>query len=236
MTKYRFILLLSIILNLTLIGSIFYLVNRLGGLKFMIHRIQQGGLAGLYENRKDLFEHLPLEKGSIIFLGDSLTEFGQWSELLPYPTIKNRGIAGETTDGLLRRLDGVLASRPNAIFLMIGINDFLFFNRKKILENYNKIINDINKKSPKTKLFIQSLLPVNKGVRNNVFDNKEIARLNGELKILCEKKGITYLDLHSLLLDDKGQLATKYTADGVHINGAAYLIWKEVVFDYIIEL
>ena len=62
---------------------------------------------------------------STLFLGDSLTEYGNWRELFPGLDIKNRGIAGDTTDGVLHRLDGITALSPDKIFLMIGINDLL---------------------------------------------------------------------------------------------------------------
>ncbi|MEM1122498.1 MAG: hypothetical protein AAGJ18_18780 [Bacteroidota bacterium] len=113
-SKLSTLLPFSILLNLVLIGALFYLVQRLGGVKFMLHRINSEGLAGIYENRQNLFNQLSLEQGSIIFLGDSITEYGQWEELINHPKVKNRGIAGDTSWGLLRRLDNIpaLPERP----------------------------------------------------------------------------------------------------------------------------
>ena len=223
---------LSLLVNLILLGSLGYLVQRLGGLKFMIHRITSGGLAGTYENRQNLFEHLPLPKGSIIFLGDSITEYGQWEELMNHPKVKNRGIAGDTTWGLLRRLKNITASQPAAIFLMIGINDFLFTNEKEILKNYTTIVQQIKEETPTTRLYIQSVLPVNNRVKNTVFQNTAIISLNNSLKELAEKEGLPYLDIHQQLRNGKGLLKAEYTADGVHINGVAYLKWKDIVSFY----
>ena len=134
--KFKGLLGISILANIILAGALFYLVQRLGGIKFMIHRISAGGLAGVYENRKNLFDHLTMQKGSIVFLGDSITEYGQWEELMQNPKVKNRGIAGDTTWGLLRRLSTITSTQPQAIFLMIGVNDFLFTDKSEILENY----------------------------------------------------------------------------------------------------
>ncbi len=222
-------LICSLLINLILLGGLGYLVQRLGGIKFMIHRITAGGLAGVYENRKNLFEHLPLPKGSIIFLGDSITEYGQWEELINHPNVKNRGISGDTTWGLLRRLKGITAAQPKAIFLMIGINDFLFTDNKEIVENYTKIIQQIKSESPHSQLFIQSVLPVNATVKSTVFDNETILALNQSLQQIAKKEGLPYLNIHQQLLDDSGLLKAEYTADGVHINGSAYMIWKEIV-------
>ncbi len=229
-------LILSILINLVLVGALGYLVQRLGGIKFMIHRITAGGLAGVYENRTNLFEHLSLPKGSIIFLGDSITEYGQWEELLNHPAVKNRGIAGDTTWGLLRRLKGITASEPKAIFLMIGINDFLFTDEKEIVENYTKIVQRIKLEAPNSQLFIQSVLPVNSAVKQTVFDNQAIVSLNNSIQQLAKKEGLTYLNIHQQLLDSQGVLKAGYTADGVHINGGAYMIWKEMVMPYVNRL
>lgn len=229
----KYLLIFSLIVNLVLAGALYYLVQRLGGVKFMIHRINSGGLAGLYENRIDLFNHLQLAKGDIIFLGDSITEFGQWEELMNNPKVKNRGIAGDTSWGLLRRLEGITSSEPSRIFLMIGVNDFLFTDNAEIIDNYTKIVQQIRTQAPDCQLILQSILPVNAGVKNTVFDNTSILEVNQAIQNIAEKEGLIYLDIHQQLLDDTGQLSAKFTADGVHINGKAYAIWKEIVLPYI---
>lgn len=226
-------LILSLLINLILAGGLCYLVQRLGGIRFMVHRITAGGLAGVYENRKNLFEHLPLPKGSIIFLGDSITEYGQWEELLNHSTVKNRGISGDTTWGLLRRLKGITSSQPKAIFLMIGINDFLFTNEKEIIENYTQIVQQIKSEAPNSQLYIQSVLPVNTRVKKTVFNNQAIVSLNKSLQQIATQTGLTYLNIHQELLNQQGVLKAEYTADGVHINGAAYMVWKEIVNPYV---
>ncbi len=234
--KFKGLLGISMLANIILVGVLFYLVQRLGGIKFMIHRISAGGLAGVYENRKDLFDHLTMQKGSIVFLGDSITEYGQWEELLQNPKVKNRGIAGDTTWGLLRRLSTITSTQPQAIFLMIGVNDFLFTDKSEIIENYTNIVQQIKTETPNSQLFIQSVLPINTNVKNTVFNNKEIKLLNQSLQQLAQKEGLIYIDIHQLLANEKGALAANFTADGVHINGAAYTIWKDTVSPYITAL
>lgn len=233
--KLKLLLSISLLSNLILIGALGYLVHRLGGVTFMMHRITAGGLAGVYENRSNLFDYLTMEKGSIIFLGDSITEYGQWKELIQHPAVKNRGIAGDTTWGLLRRLKKITDSDPSMIFLMIGINDFLFTDRTEIIDNYSKIIQQIKEQSPNCQLYIQSVLPINDQVKNTVFDNQEIVLLNQSIKALAEKEALPYIDIHQQLLNDKGELAAKFTADGVHINGAAYSIWKAAITPFLMN-
>ncbi len=233
MQGWKKLLIFSLAANLLLAGALLFLIQRLGGIKFMIHKIHSNGLAGTYENRKHLFEVLPSTKGSIVFLGDSITEQGQWEELMNNPKVKNRGIAGDTTWGLLNRLKNITDQKPIIIFLMIGVNDFLFIDRLEIFQNYREIIEKIKKQTPDTQLFIQSILPVNPQVKNTVFSNREIRLLNKDLKDFAKKSQIFYLDIHNELTDKNGNLDAKFTADGIHLNGAAYVIWKKKVEKYI---
>mgnify|MGYP000061554644 CR=1 FL=1 len=59
----------------------------------------------------------------IIFLGNSITDIGEWTEVWQDIHVKNRGISGDNTFGVLARLDEVVSSKPSKIFIMIGIND-----------------------------------------------------------------------------------------------------------------
>ena len=58
-------------------------------------------------------------------LGDSITAQGEWAELFPEEKILNLGLSGDTSAGLLNRLDDVVGRKPRVVLLMIGINDFL---------------------------------------------------------------------------------------------------------------
>ena len=107
MRSWKIFFLLSIFLNLLLVASIGYITHRLGGLKYMVHRINNRDISGIYEHRKGFLDVLPMTKNAIIFLGDSITEYGQWDEFIPDPKVRNRGIAGDTTPNLLKRLEAV---------------------------------------------------------------------------------------------------------------------------------
>ena len=45
--------------------------------------------------RRSLFEKLPVTSKDIVFLGNSITDGGEWNELLANPRVKNRGISGD---------------------------------------------------------------------------------------------------------------------------------------------
>ena len=60
----------------------------------------------------------------IVFIGNSITEGGKnWSEKFNIPNIRNRGIGGDVTDGVLERLGEIIFFKPKAVFILIGIND-----------------------------------------------------------------------------------------------------------------
>lgn len=72
------------------------------------------------------FEVLPVLPGDTVFLGDSITEGGSWHELFPSSRVRNRGIGGEVTTGVLGRVNQISRGAPSQVFLLIGTNDLAF--------------------------------------------------------------------------------------------------------------
>jgi lysophospholipase L1-like esterase len=215
-------------------GGIYYVKNKIGTLSKK--NIQNDlNINSYYKHKKSQFEILPFTNDSIIFLGDSLTDEGEWVELLGNTNIINRGISGDTTRRILNRLDRIIQTKPKQIFLMIGINDFV--NEKKsieqVLDKYKIILEELQNKIPQTEVFIQSVLPVNNNLTYFLQDNQKIIKFNSELKELATEFNYQYIDVFSHLADSENQLDVKYTTDGVHLNGKAYLIWKEAVKKYV---
>ena len=199
---------------------------------------QQGKYGTYYDQRATLFESLPVTSSDIIFLGNSLTDGCEWAELFGSPRIKNRGISGDVVMGIFDRIDPVLKGKPAKIFLLTGINDVSHdLTADSVLVLYRTLVNKIKADSPKTKLYIQSLLPVNdEFTRFPKVHNKTqvILDINKGLKQLAKEKKCTYIDLYSHLIAPGTQsLDKKYTNDGLHLLGAGYMVWKEVVKPYL---
>ena len=115
-----------------------------------------------YEQKVTLFRLLPDAKGEIIFLGNSITDIGEWAEIWQNKKVRNRGISGDNTFGVLARLDEVTSAKPHKIFIMIGINDIAKETPDSvIIANYKKIISRIQTESPKTTIVVQNILPTN---------------------------------------------------------------------------
>jgi lysophospholipase L1-like esterase len=186
-----------------------------------------------YEQKVTLFRLLPDTKGEIIFLGNSITDIAEWTEIWQSLNVKNRGISGDNTFGVLARLDEVTSSRPNKIFLMIGINDIAKGTPDSaIIANHKKICERIKAASLKTKIYVQSILPTNADYtefKRHQNKDEHIRNVNDALKKLCTEKGLTYVDLYSRFLNAEGKMDKRYTNDGLHINGEGYLLWKKIL-------
>ena len=184
-----------------------------------------------YYQRATLFEALPTSKSDIIFLGNSITNGGEWAELLGNPHAKNRGISGDTTQGVLDRLSTVTKGKPAKIFLLIGTNDFA---RGK---NVEKIVERVKRESPATNLYVQSVFPVNP--KFNKFSGhmnrqKKIPALNAKIKAVAARHGVTYIDVYkSLVTPSTDVMNPEYTNDGLHLLGKGYLKWMEVLKPYL---
>ena len=238
--------------ELSLYLNIFFILFLTGITGFVIHRMGFEYIAwklspwkrGLvpsstprnrYLNKTSHFETLPDQKDEIIFLGDSLIEQARWDELFGIPHILNRGSGGDITGAMLWRLPEVTRRRPRKVFIMIGTNDLaLLVKVSAILDNYEKMIQRIHTASPRTEIYIHSLLPV-WGKWKGLRDNEHIREVNQKLLLLAKKHHCTYINLFSSFVDENGELRKDLSFDGLHLNGKGYLLWKEKIGSYVID-
>jgi lysophospholipase L1-like esterase len=176
-----------------------------------------------------------MEKKTIAFIGDSLTEFFDWQERFPAYKVFNLGVAGETVEGLLGRMEGILriirneARGPDIIFFMTGINN-VAMEDYEILGAYRQAITAITAAYVKSKLVIQSILPV----RLSWVDNTIIRQLNGSLKQMAEDSRAEYLDLYNTFMSPESEPKKEYLLeDGVHLSDEGYEAWSAAVEDYL---
>ncbi|RZM24616.1 MAG: GDSL family lipase [Pedobacter sp.] len=184
-----------------------------------------------YTLRLDFFKKMPDQKKEIVFLGNSLTEGGKWQELINKKNVINRGISGDVTYGILARLDEVTKAKPAKIFLLCGINDMKRgISNELILDNFRRIVSAIKSASPKTTLYIQSLLPVYETVlpaSYSQISNQKINDLNGKLRTLCRAQNVVYVDLHPAFADEQGSMKKELAIDGLHLRQASYILWAK---------
>lgn len=195
---------------------------------------QDTNFSTYYNQRLTLFEKLPDTPNEIIMLGNSITDGCEWSELFQNPNIKNRGISGDITEGVLYRLDEVTRSKPSKIFLLIGINDLAGnIPADTVFQNICKIVNNISEDSPSTQVYIQSILPVNPSFNKfsgHVSKTQEVQKINQNLEKWCLENNADFIDLfHSFTEDKTSYLNPDFTNDGLHLTANGYLKWAEII-------
>tara|TARA_Y100001960_G_C14581955_1_gene781226 strand:+ start:199 stop:963 length:765 start_codon:yes stop_codon:yes gene_type:complete len=207
-----------------------------------------------YKERISKFVENPIGFNKIVFLGNSITSgAGDWNIRFGLKDlIINRGIGGDITGGVLARLNEILYYKPRAVFLLIGLNDIFNGDIPEIdddisyvAKNIIKIASRIKKHSPKTKIFIQTILPVNKNQFESVRGfypnhkmpvNDKINQINLKLYEFNSENGYTIIDLNSIFLNEKEEMDEKFSTDGVHLNDSGYELWTNHIKQYLIEL
>ena len=115
-------------------------------------------LGGMTERRLSQFEALSATHAAVVFVGDSITEGGRWSEWLPGVDVINRGISGNTTQDILDRMHHIVSVKPDKLFLMIGVNDLnKRLGAEVALANYTKLFDLIDAQLPLTEIYVQSV-------------------------------------------------------------------------------
>ncbi len=186
-----------------------------------------------YDQKLSMFEIMPTQKNEWLWLGDSITDGGEWSELFPKQNTANRGISSDNTYGILNRLHEVIKRKPKKIFLLIGINDISKnIPDEVIIANYKKIVDSVKMQLPKTKLYLQSLLPTNNSFtnfKNHQNKTEHVLAVNNAVKNMCDGSKIIFVDLYYNFLNTDGKLDEKYTNDGLHLTGEGYKHWSSLL-------
>ncbi len=218
----------SLAMNALLLAAAIFALQRLGGWQYTLHRLQHSE-SGLYQHRRQLFEQLPTQAGAIILLGDSQTALCEWRELMGDSLpILNRGIVGDQVDGVANRLAEILRHRPAKIFLLVGVNDLLLGKTAVDVEiRYRALVQKIRADSPATQLFLESVLPVNNVIKNIGISNTQILDLNVRIARIARGHTLPFVDIYGPLTDPAGNLAARFTEDGLHLNGAGYAVWQQ---------
>lgn len=187
-----------------------------------------------YQYRKaSLYEELGVGRNDIVLLGSDIADNGEWAELLDNRHIVNRGIRGETTADILRRIERISDGKPGKLLILAGVDELADGTPSSdIAGNIRQIIEIVRRKSPRTRLSIFGLTPVNDG-----FDipkkyrglNPHIKVTNAQIAAICKAKGVVYSDPGQGLADTEGSLSRRYTDDGIHLTGEGYIILRDII-------
>jgi lysophospholipase L1-like esterase len=170
----------------------------------------------------------------ILFLGHSLIEFFDWQGRFPEHRVANLGVAGETVEGLLSRLKGIIKANPHAdlVFVMTGINN-VAMEDFDFLDPCREIIARLASAYPNAKIYLHSLLPT----LVDFIDNGAVRAVNISIKKLAEDTGAGFIDLYRHFVDEQGMPVRGYLLDdGVHLTDSGYEVWAGVIEEIIAHL
>ena len=180
-------------------------------------------------------------QGTVI-VGDSITEYYPLDEFYDnLPTI-NSGRSGWVTDQILDNIDSlVYIYNPTKVFLLIGTNDIEQGKSiNDIVNNIEKITKKIEKKRPKTKIYIESIYPINNTNSEKINHgmvgsrkNSTIKKINKEIKDYCNENDYTYIDVYNNLTDKNGNLKLEYTEVGLHLSSLGYIKVTKILYPYL---
>lgn len=165
------------------------------------------------------------KRNRLLFLGDSLIEYFDWSERFPEHEVYNLGLAGETVEGLYSRLRGIFrkVKDPDMVFIMSGINSMAFGDVVGIADTYRKVVKEIRQAYPSARIVVQSLLPV----LFPFISNEDIRHMNARLGQMAVDEKVLYFDIHARFLEENGRpMAAFLMDDGVHVSEEGYRAWS----------
>lgn len=193
-------------------------------------------------HRYDIFKSLPPEEGSIVFVGNSITDMHTWVEAFtttdgqPLPIV-NRGNSGTYSTEQSANLESYLVHAPKKLFLMIGTNDIatsggLDFQPEQVAAHVKSMVRRIHRRCPDTKVYLYSILnnqthnrPAERWLRTNALVKGYVEEVN--------EAWLTYIDLYDALIHvaDGGT----WSFDRLHLTAAAYRVWAEKICSYLAE-
>ncbi|MDE7402326.1 MAG: GDSL family lipase [Muribaculaceae bacterium] len=190
-----------------------------------------------WDQKTSLFEVLPITGRDIVFLGNSITDGGEFNELFEMDCIKNRGIRSDLITGVEKRLGQITPGHPDKIFLLIGINDVSHGHSvAELAKRYERLVKRIRTESPDTKLYLQSVMPINnsfKRYKGLIGKESTIREFNKEIEKIAAANGAEYVNLWPFLADSNGRLKADMTNDGLHLNGRGYRAWASGIQDLV---
>lgn len=189
-----------------------------------------------YRNEKNsFFAKFPTNKNDIVFVGSSITEAFNVSEIIGH--LKNRGIGGDESATLLQRLYPLVKTNPKKIFIEIGVNEVSNdagtkgISNDSLVNNIERIFDTIKVTTRGTEIYFESILPVaenNSVLPSFAHKNHNIVLVNERIKALCLQKNVQFIDLYSLFVLN-GEMNKAYALDGVHPSPEGYKIWQTAI-------
>ena len=159
-----------------------------------------------------------------VFLGDSLTEAGNWAERFPELDVVNLGVSGDTTEQVLERLSAVAEAAPATVVVMVGTNDLAWRRSvEQIVRNMESILWKLRNELPHARILVQSVLPRDRELADRVRE------INIHLRQFAPTVKAEWVDLWPVFAEEDGEIRAELSGDRLHLNEAGYEAWAQVL-------
>ena len=210
------ILATSLLLNVLLVVAIVVFASFTGFF------VQSNVLDPLYERQVSVFESFPVDAGDVVFVGDTLVAAAPLEEMFPELPVRNRGIVGDTSQGILDRIDTVAAAEPAAVAIMVGTFDVLGgVPRRDTIGRVEAILDVLMAEDPDLPVAVLSVLP------RDIEAVQSVERLNAGYADLAAARDLAFIDLASDYRGADGAIEPRFSNDGLHLNGPGYEKWRD---------
>lgn len=218
---------LSLLLIISIIGGAFYIFkiylpkkSEEEEMQRLVMQYREEKLASYREENERYGDY----EVDVAFIGDSLTDGYDLKKHYPEYTVSNRGIGGDTTFDVEKRIGVSLYElKPKVAVMLIGGN-----NLRTMFENYENILTGMKENLPNTKIILVSLTAM--GMQWGKEKNEIAALNNVKIKMLAEKYGFDYVDLFTPLYNiETGEIHAEYTVDGAHQTEKGYEVFTKTI-------
>jgi lysophospholipase L1-like esterase len=180
----------------------------------------------------------------LLFVGDSITDWWRqeqrglaiWNEHFGPLRAANFGIAGDTTQGVLWRMqNGELEGfSARLIVLMLGTNNINRNTNADIAQGIRAILNEFEKRQPSAKVLLLGVFPRGEEAGNPF--RASIREINTHLQAFADDSRVFYMDIGDRFLEPDGTLPASVMPDGLHPNTEGYRIWADAIGSRVREL
>ena len=220
---------LSLALNVLGLACGAYAVKRMGGWRYMAHRLHTIHAWPGITQRQSQLELLPIDYGTTVLLGDSHLAHGEWHDWLPDERLLNRGVSAMAVKHVRAFAKKLPLHRASAVVVQAGTNDLLFVDAGAALAGYEAFVDELIADASGAALVLCTVPGVNNEVRWTGIDPAEVVRYNDGVRDLAAKRGLGLCDLARTLGSVDGVLPAYLTDDGVHLRGEGYQIWASTL-------
>ena len=181
--------------------------------------------------RKQWSTQIEQDQGADVFLGDSITQ--GWGPTFRghFQGVKlaNRGIGGDTTRGMLIRLQqDVLQLNPKAVVILMGTNDIeIGLEPELIARNFTKIIKLLQEHNAKMPIVLCRMFPSSATKKRPTEKIQKVNQLYEDL--VRNDSQIIVVDTFTLFDDGNGDALGRYFPDLLHLNAAGYAKWASAL-------